>query len=101
MVEWSNKKVDKFVVVNQLLGEGAFGVVYRGFFADDESKLVAAKAISIQKISDSAKMLELIKREINILQRVSNAHIVKLYDVARTANNLYMFLEYCRDGDLK
>ena len=27
--------------------------------------------------------------------------IVKLYDVSRTPNNLYMFLEYCMDGDLK
>lgn len=46
-------------------------------------------------------MLELIKREINILQKVNNKHIVRLYDVARTQHNLYMFLEYCMDGDLK
>jgi len=26
---------------------------------------------------------------------------VRLYDVARTSNYLYMFLEYCADGDLK
>jgi len=26
---------------------------------------------------------------------------VKLMDVARTNNYLYMFLEYCADGDLK
>ena len=26
---------------------------------------------------------------------------MSLYDVARTSNNLYMFLEYCHDGDLK
>ena len=64
---WTNKKVDHFVVVNSILGKGAFGKVYRGFFADDENKLVAAKAISIKSISDSGKMLELIKREISIL----------------------------------
>ncbi len=64
---WTNKKVDHFVVVNSVLGKGAFGKVYRGFFAEDETKLVAAKAISIKSISDSGKMLELIKREISIL----------------------------------
>jgi serine/threonine-protein kinase ULK/ATG1 len=53
--------------VNNVLGKGAFGKVFRGFFAEDETKLVAAKAISIKSISDSGKMLELIKREISIL----------------------------------
>lgn len=36
--DWTNKRVDKFVVVNNKLGKGAFGTVYRGFFSDDESK---------------------------------------------------------------
>ncbi|EAR96377.2 dual-specificity kinase domain protein (macronuclear) [Tetrahymena thermophila SB210] len=98
---WTNKKVDHFVVVNNVLGKGAFGKVYRGFCVEDENKLVAAKAIPIKSISDSGKMLELIKREIAILQKVSSPFIVSLYDVARTSNNLYMFLEYCHDGDLK
>lgn len=64
---WTNKKVDHFVVVNNVLGKGAFGKVYRGFCVEDENKLVAAKAIPIKSISDSGKMLELIKREIAIL----------------------------------
>jgi len=46
-------------------------------------------------------MLELIKREISILQKINHSNIVKLIDVARTNNYLYMFLEYCADGDLK
>ena len=46
-------------------------------------------------------MLELIKREIAILQKINHPNIVKLFDVARTSNYLYMFLEYCADGDLK
>jgi serine/threonine protein kinase len=46
-------------------------------------------------------MLELIKREISILQKTKNKHIVRLYDVARTNHNLYLFFEYCSDGDLK
>ena len=46
-------------------------------------------------------MIEHIKREISILQTSSNPYIVKLYDVARTPHYLYLFLEYCNDGDLK
>lgn len=46
-------------------------------------------------------MLELIKREIAIMQKIHHSNIVRLLDVARTNNYLYMFLEYCSDGDLK
>lgn len=46
-------------------------------------------------------MLELIKREIALLQKINHPNIVRLYDVARTSNYLYMFLEFCQDGDLK
>lgn len=46
-------------------------------------------------------MIELIKREIAILQKINHPNIVRLFDVARTNNYLYMFLEYCADGDLK
>lgn len=99
--DWISKKIDKFVVVNKRLGKGAFGTVFRGFCEDDENKLVAAKQIPIKNISNSDKMIKLIKREINNLQKLDSKYIVKLYDVSRTPNNLYMFLEYCMDGDLK
>ena len=48
--EWTTKKIDKYVIVNKKLGAGAFGAVYRGFFADDESKQVAVKTIPIKTI---------------------------------------------------
>ncbi|CAD8072393.1 unnamed protein product [Paramecium primaurelia] len=99
--EWSTKQIDKYIIVNTKLGSGAFGTVYRGFKKNDETKQVAVKAISIASIKDSAKMVEHIKREISILQQANNPHIVKLYDVARTPHYLYLFLEYCHDGDLK
>lgn len=46
-------------------------------------------------------MVEIVKREINNLQKLNHPNIIRLYDVARTPHNLYMFLEYCADGDLK
>lgn len=53
-----------------------------------------------QALSDQPRMVEFIKREIGILQTIESQNIVKLIDVARTANSIYMFLEYCNDGDL-
>ncbi|CAD8178145.1 unnamed protein product [Paramecium octaurelia] len=99
--DWTTKKVDKYVVVNKQLGQGAYGTVYRGFLQEDETKQVAVKTIKIATISDTPKMIELIKREIAILQKINHPNIVRLFDVARTNNYLYMFLEYCADGDLK
>jgi len=42
-----------------------------------------------------------IKEAFFIFLKPNLLDIVKLYDVSRTPNNLYMFLEYCMDGDLK
>ena len=55
----------------------------------------------MQVISDTPRMLELIKREIAILKKVHHQNIVELCAVSRSNNYLYMFLEYCEDGDLK
>lgn len=33
--------------------------------------------------------------------RIKNNYIVSMYHATRTPNNLYMFLEYCGDGDIK
>ena len=51
--DWISKKIDKFVIVNKVLGKGAFGTVYRGFFEEDQSKLVAVKLIAVKSISES------------------------------------------------
>ena len=46
--EWTTKKVDKYVLVNKKLGTGAYGVVYRGFLAENENENVAVKTIPIK-----------------------------------------------------
>lgn len=95
------KQVDKFIVTSRVLGKGSFGIVYRGFFEKDHSKIVAVKVTPLEKISNDLKFLELLKREIEIMQSIDHPNIVRMYAATRTSRNLYMFLEYCRDGDLK
>lgn len=29
--EWTTKRVDRFVIVNKVIGKGTYGTVYRGF----------------------------------------------------------------------
>jgi serine/threonine-protein kinase ULK/ATG1 len=64
--------------------------------------------IPIERISNDQKFLELLKREIDIMQKIEHKNIglkilitVRMYGASRTSRNLYMFIEYCGDGDLK
>jgi serine/threonine protein kinase len=33
-------------------------------------------------------------------EKHNNENIIKLYDIKKTANNFYLILEYCNEGDL-
>jgi len=46
------------------------------------------------------KFLELLENEIKVLKSCDNVNIIKLYDMKKTANNFYLILEYCNEGDL-
>ena len=96
------KQIDKFIVCqNKLLGQGAFGKVVKGFLKDNHAQQVAVKIISLEKVASESSFIKLLRREIEILQKINHPNIVKMHYATRTASNLYMFLEYCADGDLK
>ena len=44
--------------------------------------------------------MELLENEIKVLKTCDNRNIIKLYDIKKTANNFYLILEYCNEGDL-
>ncbi|KAL4438313.1 hypothetical protein ABPG74_009736 [Tetrahymena malaccensis] len=101
MGDWVTKKIDQYVLLNNKLGKGSYGVVYRGYLESDENQIIAAKQIPIKEICSSTSRIQYIKSEIENLQKVDSKYVVKLLGVSRTQTNLYMFLEYCVDGDLK
>jgi len=35
-----------------------------------------------------------------VLKACNNENIIKLYDIKKTSNNIYLVLEYCNNGDL-
>lgn len=98
------KKVGNYTLdLEKPLGKGAFGTVYCGV-QDSNNATVAAKIISISFLNqgaDSAKMKELLNREIKILREIHNPNIVKMKDAFITPNNVYLIFEYCGDGDLE
>lgn len=40
------------------------------------------------------------ENEIKVLKTCDNRNIIKLYDIKKTANNFYLIIEYCNEGDL-
>ena len=40
------------------------------------------------------------KISLKVLRTCNNENIMKLFDLKKTANNFYMILEYCNEGDL-
>jgi serine/threonine protein kinase len=80
--------------------------------SDNEQHLVAVKIIDKNKLqmqNDKEKInreLEHINVKLTILRYpfyikvLDSEHIVKMFDIAQTPNNLYIFLEYCNGGSL-
>lgn len=54
----------------------------------------------IQLTTLNDKEIIQLTREIEILKTIHHDNIVKMVHVTRTKNNLYLFLEYIKDGDL-
>ncbi len=92
------KKVGEYVM-EELLGAGTYGEVYRGTKAlEPDGQQFAIKMIAKKKMSE--KTMSYLEREVDILQMVQHPNIVKLYDIKMTENHYYLIFEYCNGGDL-
>ena len=79
------------------LGKGAFGSVYRGLnFNTGET--VAIKQV---KLADLPKAeLRVIMLEIDLLKNLHHSNIVKYHGFVKSADSLFIILEYCENGSL-
>ncbi|GAV58634.1 Pkinase domain-containing protein/NAF domain-containing protein [Cephalotus follicularis] len=84
--------------LGKLLGCGAFAKVYHARNLRT-GQSVAVKVINKKKIS-STSLMSNIKREISIMSRLHNPHIVKLYEVLATKTKIYFVMEFIRGGEL-
>jgi serine/threonine-protein kinase ULK/ATG1 len=46
------------------------------------------------------KFTELLENEVVLLRKCNNANIIKIHDIKKTANNIYLIMVYCNEGDL-
>ncbi|KAM4703947.1 serine/threonine-protein kinase Chk1 isoform 1-T1 [Rhinophrynus dorsalis] len=80
----------------QTLGEGAYGEVQLAVNRKTE-EAVAVKIVDMKRAADCP---ENIKKEICINKMLNHTNIVKFYGHRREGNIQYLFLEYCRGGEL-
>ena len=79
------------------LGRGAFGSVYRAL-KWSTGETVAIKQVRLSDLPKSE--LNVIMQEIDLLKNLNHANIVKYQGFVKTADNLYIILEYCENGSL-
>lgn len=90
------KIVDNYVLERKI-GSGQFGEVFKGY-----NKLTNADIAikSVKRELLKGKFHELLENEIKVLRSCNNENIIKLHDLKKTQNNIYLILEYCNEGDL-
>jgi serine/threonine-protein kinase ULK/ATG1 len=93
----ASKKVGKYLLEEEI-GAGMFGQVFRGRNTQTD-EIIAVKVINRAALNE--KTMIQIEREISVMKGVNSPYLIKLYDVLKTAKNLYMFLEFCSGGDLE
>ena len=88
----------------ETIGKGQFGHVClakkRGEpHMRESSQVYACKVVSIR--NKSPRQIVEMEKEVQILSRLEHPNIIKLHQALRTQNNLYLFMDYCDEGDLK
>ncbi|GAV77171.1 Pkinase domain-containing protein/NAF domain-containing protein [Cephalotus follicularis] len=84
--------------LGKLLGYGAFGKVYHARNIRT-GQSVAIKSVSKQKIVE-AGLTAHITREITIMRRLHNPHVIKLFEVLATKSKIYVVMEIAKGGEL-
>ncbi|KAM3867663.1 serine/threonine-protein kinase ULK1a [Diretmus argenteus] len=80
-----------------LIGHGAFAVVFKGRHKEKRDCGVAVKCINKKNL---AKSQILLGKEIKILKELKHENIVGLLDYQETGGCVYLVMEYCNGGDL-
>lgn len=94
------KKLGSYFLLEPSIGEGTFGKVYKCFHIDNQHKLLAAKCLSLDFYTSNPSFLEKLKRELKLTKNLKHSNIIKLHDLKRTKNHLYLMLEFCNGDNL-
>jgi serine/threonine-protein kinase ULK/ATG1 len=80
-----------------VIGSGSFSTVYRAQHLPSR-ETVAVKAVARKKLN--TKLMHSLESEISILRDRQHPNIVALREIVKTADFIYLVLEFCNGGDL-
>ena len=96
-----SKQIGNYVLTTHFLGRGQFGEVVLAHpqKSDRQKVLMACKIIKKSRLTK--KMQQNLRNEIGILSRIESTNVIQLYDIQKTPNNFYLFMQFCNGGDLE
>ena len=95
---FSNKSSLDDYIIGKQIGQGAYAVVRVGLHKPSNKK-VAMKIYKKYKLSDPNRRKS-VKREIKLMEKMNNQHIIKLYEVIDTQKYVILVMEYVAGGSL-
>ena len=90
-------RIGNYTLLLKPIGEGSYGTVFLA--KDNEGNLYASKRIKLDRLN-KLKVKEKFIREIKLLFKLDNPHILKMKDLLKSKTNIYVFLEYCNGETL-
>ena len=84
--------------IEKILGEGTFGKVMLATHILTGEK-VAIKLLEKRKMEEAAD-IERVVREIHILKKTRHPHVIQLYEIVETKDELLLVTEYAPNGEL-
>lgn len=94
-LQWTSMVPDKEMFhLEEKLGEGAFGVVYRATY-DSGYPLV------VKEVMAGLESEESLKKEIEILKSCRHANIVQYFGSCLRGDKFWILMEYCAGGSLR
>ena len=94
------KKVGNYLLL-KVLGEGQFGTVFKASHTSNNDDYYAIKTIKKSKIQGNSKLMKLFDTEMAVMSKIKHDNIMHLYEYMETANNYYLVIGYCNNGDLE